>query len=468
MSLRLNRLSRQGVFLLVPIAVLFAVTAWPDRAGAQEPATTRVAAPIKRLHQLDAEERRKELLLVPETGLNAVPGTSAKLVALAERCRITEEPYLGPAILTRERLDLACLPIVAGVDSMLGKEPAENLQAMSRKLRRAIEACIAKGTGDPRPDADELRKRLLDPDAGWLKPEAVRCMRQMLAAENGPLRLVMVDVMAKIPDRIATETLAVTSLTDLAPEVREAAVKALAGRPTDDYRPLLLAGLRYPWNAVVTHAAEALISLEGKKATPALVTALLEPDPNLPVTFEQGKQKLHVVRELVRVNHLSNCVLCHAPSFDRGDLVRGAVPIPGQPLPGPATTPQYYETGESFVRADITYLRQHFSVLQPVLRSGQWPNNQRFDYLVRLRPVTAKKELEQAEALKLKPITPQKELLIRALKQLTGKDPGGSPEEWSKLGSETADPARLEEKRQQAIQKEWGRFLPVRAPESSK
>jgi hypothetical protein len=428
----------------------------------------RAVAPIKRLHQLDAEELRKQLQLVPEVALDAVPNTSANLVTLAARARLDGEPYPGPAILARERLDLASLPLVTGLESVLGKEPAENLQAMSRKLRRAIESCIPKGSGDPRPDPEQLRKKLLDKDGGWLKPEAVRCTRQMLAAENGPVRQIMVEVMARIPDRIATETLAITALTDLAPEVREAAVQALKGRPVEDYRPLLLGGLRYPWNGVVAHAAEALVALDGKEATPHLAKALLEPDPNLPVTFTQGKQKLHVVRELVRVNHLANCVLCHAPSLDSADLVRGAVPIPGQPLPGPATTPQYYESGDSFVRADITYLRQHFSVMQPVLRSGQWPANQRFDYLVRLRPLTTKKEVEQAEALKLKAITPQKELLLRAVKELTGKDPGETPDEWQKLEADRAPPEHVEERRQIAIEKEWGRILPIRHPEKER
>ena len=54
---------------------------------------------------------------------------------------------------------------------------------------------------------------------------------------------------------------------------------------------------------------------------------------------------LELVREIVRVNHLGNCILCHAPSTDRADLVRGAVPTPGQALPAPVTTPQYYERG---------------------------------------------------------------------------------------------------------------------------
>jgi hypothetical protein len=434
----------------------------PSPPPPSPPPPSRSASPVvKRLHSLGAEELRKELLLAPEVALDAVPNTSTNLVAQAERCRVNGEPYYGPIVLKGGRLDLACLPLQAGMDCVLGKEPAENLQAMSRKLRVAIESCIPRGSGDPRPDPEALRNLLLKEDGGWLKPEAVRCMRQMLAAENTGVRQIMVEVLSKIPDRIATETLAVTALTDLAPEVRQAAVTALKDRPRDDYRPFLVGGLSYPWNAVVAHAAEALAALDAKEATTALVQALVEPDPNLPITLEQGKRKLHVVRELVRVNHLSNCLLCHAPSFDRSDLVRGAVPIPGQALPGPATTPQYYETGESFVRADITYLRQHFSVVQPVLRAGMWPANQRFDYLVRLRPVTSKKELERAEVVKREGTTTQKELLRRAIKELTDEDPGTTPEDWRKWAEQQTRVATADENRQKLIEKEWGQFLPL-------
>ena len=47
------------------------------------------------------------------------------------------------------------------------------------------------------------------------------------------------------------------------------------------------------------------------------------------------------------------------------------------------------------VRADVIYLKQDFSVLQPVANAKPWPRMQRFDYLVR------KRELNAEEAARL-------------------------------------------------------------------
>ena len=106
------------------------------------------------------------------------------------------------------------------------------------------------------------------------------------------------------------------------------------------------------------------------EAVPHLLPLLDAPPPARFLSSDRPEKPACTVRELVRINHLANCVLCHAPSHDRNDLVRGAVPLGGQPLPPPVA---YYEQGQNFVRADVTYLRQHFSVQQPVARPGTWP-----------------------------------------------------------------------------------------------
>src|SRR5262249_27227169 len=151
-------------------------------------------------------------------------------------------------------------------------------------------------------------------------------------------------------------------------------------RPQHEFGHVLAEMLRYPLAQVADHAAEALATLEVRDALPDVIKMLDGPDPALFVYARHGKQSYPVAREVVRINHLGNCVLCHAPSTARNDLVRGAVPTPGQPLPAPATTPQYYETGALFVRADVTYLKQDFSVVQPVDSPKSWPTHQRFDY----------------------------------------------------------------------------------------
>jgi HEAT repeats len=178
-----------------------------------------------------------------------------------------------------------------------------------------------------------------------------------------------------------TEVLARRAVFETSPEVRKEAVKQLARRPTEDVRPILLTALRHPWERAADHAAEALVTLDDREAIPALEKLLKEPNPCEP-TKEDGKW---VRQELVRANHLRNCLLCHPPSGSTSDLVRGPVPTPGEPLPV-----VYYEERSRLpsVRADITFLRQDFSVTQRVASPDKWPEEQRFDFLVRKLPLT--------------------------------------------------------------------------------
>jgi HEAT repeat protein len=408
-------------------------------AGKDEP-PGRGKLVVKRLQKLDEEELRKQLLLAPEVSLDALPGSGAALAQVAARMQAVGLVYPGPVVVTRGRPDLLGLPLRMGFDCHLGKEPAENLQALSRKLRAHLEASLPPGGADPRPDPDTLERRLLAHSREWLTPDAIPALLQLLQGENKPVRLVLIGLLARIDGPRATQALAMRSLVDLSPEVRESALRALRDRAREDYRDLLVAGLRYPWALVREHAAEALVALGHKEAVPQLVELLDLPDPESPFPVTRGKRKAVLKRELVRVNHLANCVLCHAPSFARADLVRGAVPAPGRPLPAPATTPAYYEHGERFVRADVTYLRQDFSVIQPVLKADRWPNHQRFDYLVRTRPLTGR-EVRLHEKEKDAPATGRgREPALFALRELTGKDYGDRPARWRKLAALAAKP----------------------------
>ena len=299
----------------------------------------------------------------------------------------------------------------------------------------------------------------------WLKPEAIPALLQLLQAENKPIRLVLVELLAKIDHKRATHALAVRALVDLSAEVRQTALQALSDRPTADYRDFLLAGLRYPWLPIQQHAAEALVALGQKDVVPQLIQLLDETPGTLPFTVSGQKKEMIMVRELVRVNHLANCVLCHSPSFDRNDLVRGAVPTPGQPLPAPVTTPQYYERGGVFVRADITYLRQDFSVVQTVANPGKWPAYQRYDYLTRMRPLS-KEEIKLADQIKKDLSMNQlREPVLFALRELTGKDGGLDPDRWlALLNPKKEKPAKSAEQPGGA---DWKQFLLVRgAPEA--
>jgi hypothetical protein len=240
--------------------------------------------------------------------------------------------------------------------------------------------------------------------------------------------MLLVELLAGVKCREASAALAQRALFDLSGEVREAAVTALKDRPRDEFRDLLLKGLRYPWAAVADHAAEALVALKDGDSLSRLVELLDRPDPSAPYVKGTRAQQT-VVREVVRVNHFKNCVLCHAPSTEQNEMVRGLVPDPKKPLP-PAFSPQYYTANTGmFVRADITYLKQDFAVPQPVVKAEFWPANQRYDYLVRTRPATTR-EIEIANKKEPGTNYPQRESVLFALRELTGKDPGTSIAAW--------------------------------------
>jgi len=84
------------------------------------------------------------------------------------------------------------------------------------------------------------------------------------------------------------------------------------------------------------------------------------------------------------------------------------------------------------VRADVTFMRQDFSVRQSVYApTAVIPENLRFDYLVRTRPARAE---ELALVRKAPPEKyEQREAVLFALRELTGQDAGPTTEAWLKL-----------------------------------
>ncbi len=300
---------------------------------------------FKRRHWQSGEDLRKQLFSVPE-------------IKIAK----------GELALVKEQLDKQ-LPVQKGADCYLGREPAQHLSKFSGDLRNLIDNARGKNGLN----ITRIRNTLLDTEYAkpWWVPEAVPTFVQMLQAEDKPIRKVLVELLAKIKHPTSTKALVDRALFELSREIREEAVQALAKRDPKDFRQPLLEGLEYPWAPVADHAAETLVALQDTAAIPKL-TDLLERK-----SWPDGQE--HTVKELVKINHLSNCNYCHAQSTSKNDLVRGAVPTPGQPLP----SAQYYSNSDVFVRADVTYLRQDFSVTQPVLKPNKWPSFQRFDYVIR-------------------------------------------------------------------------------------
>jgi hypothetical protein len=194
-------------------------------------------------------------------------------------------------------------------------------------------------------------------------------------------RFDLIGGLAAIKSPQSSAALANRAIYDLSPRVRDVARTELRKRPKHEYRDQLVAGLRYPWAPVADHAAQAIVALDLHEVIPYLNGMLALPDPNQPRQDGEGRW---VKTEIVRVNHSRNCYLCHAPSTSASDVVRGVVPTPGEPLP----IMYYDDPSGSFVRGDVTYLKQDFSVVQEVPDADPWPKFQRFDYLVRTREAT--------------------------------------------------------------------------------
>lgn len=263
----------------------------------------------------------------------------------------------------------------------------------------------------------------LDQADHWRKEEAVPALEQILQAESVEVRLQLVKILSQVCSTNASQSLARRALYDVSPAVRDAARNALVRRPPEHFRWLMIQGLRYPWVPVSQHAAEALVALDDQGAIEPLVALLDEPNPTAP---HQDRKGNWVTKELVCVNHLRSCLMCHASSPDRSAPVRGVIPTPGKPLPQ-----AYYNSSQGqFVRADVTYLKQDFSVQLDVPKAQPWPDKQRFDFFVRTREVN---EPNSDVTLPDSASYPQRDAVLFALRKLTGKNVGNSSDNWRRL-----------------------------------
>ncbi len=281
----------------------------------------------------------------------------------------------------------------------------------------------------------------------------ITALMQMLAPEDAAMRRGLVKYhLAAVDTGDATRALARLAIFAPEAEVRAEALGALKNRRKSEANErlvadVLLAGLRYPWPAVMQHAGEAVARLGRTDLVPQLAALLDEPDPRAPAAVALHGKKTLAVRELVRVNHLRNCLLCHAPGntpdviddkgfgFANGTVVTGPVPTPGHALAPPSRGSGYgpSESPDILVRADVTYLRQDFSRMQSVTDAAPWPDMQRFDFLVRTRVVTEKDAAAYQTWLKQQGpryVAPHRQAALTALRTLTGRDAAPTAQAW--------------------------------------
>ncbi|HLW68580.1 MAG TPA: HEAT repeat domain-containing protein, partial [Gemmataceae bacterium] len=254
---------------------------------------------------------------------------------------------------------------------------------------------------------------------------------------------------AEIDSRSSTVALAERAVFDLSPEVRQAAIYALMGRPKDHARKTFVMAMRYPWPPVAEHAAEALVALHDQEAAPLLVAQLGKPDPAAPFATQRGASAY----ELVRIHHEKNCLLCHVPATGRGDPVVGIDTFSSRPVAGDDLVGKYGANPTAvqasaaggwsglWIRADVQFLHQDFSVTFPALPAFADEKGLRFDYTVRRRPLKPAEVQEWKKHPPAKENYKQRDAVLFALRNLIGKDVGNSTDAWLKLYPNAIDEA---------------------------
>jgi HEAT repeat protein len=393
----------------------------------------RQTGKLKRRHTTTEEELREQLGQAPEVGL-----TRANRQAIVDG--YDTNATLGvldfqPSVVLQVRPDLAVLPLRTGAARQLDSAAAATLGTLSRKLHAYVDNATPKDAEGQRVSPIMLRQILYEEKHGkrqeWLRPEAVPVLRQLLGHEQTPIRKLLVELLSEITGQQASELLAERAVFDLTPEIRAAAVAALSPRPREEFRHVLLTALRFPWAPAANHASEALAALEDHEALPHLVTLLNQPDPSAPFAGARGTS---YQRQLVGVNHSASCLMCHAPAVTLREPVIGPVPGVRRRQSGGGWGGGRGSSGPFWVRADVTFFRQDFSVSIPAGPVGlPIRPTMRFDFLVRTRRLGSKEAKRLEEEYAGKSSYEQREAVLFALRELSGKDAGTQYEDWLKL-----------------------------------
>lgn len=355
-----------------------------------------------------------------EKALDATEILAAKINLLNQK---SEDGFIKALALHRE--DLRGLPFLLGEACRTDVKQARRYSEVTLLARDQLNAVKFDDPDAPtkeRKTAEAFWARFLAEFEDMRLHAAVTpVLMQMHAFHSEPFRLGMVEHLNTIRRPETTRALAMLALFSPEEKVQAAAIAGLKLRKAADYADVLVAGLRYPWPAVTKRAADALAKTRARTAIGELVRILDEPDPRAPIKTKSGYQ----VRELVRINHHHNCLLCHAPatSDTPPGVLTAPTPLPGQPFPAPSSGGYYQPTDPNIVvRADMTYLRQDFSVMMKVKNAGPWPEMQRFDFFVRTRAVSATEAASITRTLATQ--TPPSRIAAHAaLRELTGRSP---------------------------------------------
>ena len=289
----------------------------------------------------------RTLAEVPEVHLQE-PLTKAMDITVAQlhtECTIDRIHFLNQKkpdafieVLVSHRRDLAGLPFVLRDDCHMKYERSRQFFAALGGIREAGAKMDAHVRAELDSKSFETTEDRLQAGAAilatkhlmyWYESQAtqneidpgarVAALMQVVGARSGATRLGLVKYLAGLTHVDATRALAKLAIFSEESEIRSAAVGALKMRREADDTDILLEGLKYPWPAVAERSSEAIVKLERNDLVQHLIEVLERPDPRAPYAQELNGKKVSLVRELVRINHHHNCLLCHAPATSSGD-----------------------------------------------------------------------------------------------------------------------------------------------------
>jgi hypothetical protein len=351
---------------------------------------------------------------------------TAWTVAAALHLNAKEQDGFLKAML-RRRPDLDGLPFAMGAGCRSDEERMEQFKEMAELAHRRNSEGLLSALQE-KSNSDEALRQTANVQ--------LAAVRQVHGPSGDDKETDMVRYLAAASVPEATDELARVAAFSPSQAVRQEAVRALSVRLPARSGEVLATALRYPWPSVARNAASAIAKLKRTDLVPKLVDALEAPDPRAPGP-EKGADGEAVASELVRIEHRTSCLLCHAPVEP---LKRKSTPLVAEfPLPSHLDEEfsRGYDQSEEpksnlLVRIDVTYLRQDFSVVKEVRRKGL-VGQERFDFLVRRRKLNvaeAEGLRKRLEAEKQGGLSPYQRAAYRALRDLTGRDLGPKAEDW--------------------------------------
>jgi hypothetical protein len=283
-----------------------------------------------------------------------------------------------------------------------------------------------------------------------LVPGRIAALTQVFDPESAEHRIGLAKYLGAVRHPEASRAIARLAIFSDETEVRAAALSRLKSRRFDEYDEVLRSGLRYPDPRVAERAMEVIAKLDRKDLAGEVLKLLEECDPRSPKPT--ADMKAMKIRELVRIRHASNCLLCHPPATpaEFGSLLQGKLAglaavrefgpqEPTKPIPLFDNVSGFYNSapnhGDPSIRIDVTFLKQDFS---RYLDRDSDRVRERFDFLVRERLVTPSEAANYEKSLLpgSNRLNPYHRAAITTLRELTKQDVAPTAEAWRAVVAE--------------------------------